>query len=1408
MLKKITLILLLITSISFSQSISVDDSSYTATDLANLLLQGSCIDPTEVSYSSGQSVAYFNQNGSAFPINEGVIIRTGIATYTEGNYTNTNLSSQINSNTDPDLQDISNNSGQNSPITDTAFLQFNFIPISSDFNFNFIFASNEYGEYQCGFSDVFAFLLTDLSTGTTTNLAVLPSTTTPISVLTIRDNTYNSGCTSENPELFSTYNVNNPAASTINMRGHTTVLNASSTLIPDGRTYRIRMVIGDYSNPDFDSAVLIDAGDFITPLDIGDDTSICDGNSITVSTNLDDIEYTHSWTLNGTPQTETSNSLTITQAGTYTVTATKNGCELTDTIVVSDLNIGTPNNLQACDDGTGNFSYNLTNNNESVLGIDDTIYDVHYFASQADIPNNPIPTGSTANYISSGNETIYIKIFNIATNTYCNAELPFDLTVNQATEATPPNDVQLCNIGDTVSTDLTLLNNEILGALPPSNFTITYFETETDAQNNQNPIGNIYTTSINNSPQTLWVLLQNNQNPECFDIVSFNIIVNPLPVVANLDDTIECSSYTLPPIDDVDGDGIPDGNYYDGPDGTGNMLNVGDVINDGGTYYIYNGPDANGCYNQSSFTLTFIDEYNVEQFHCGEFSVPILPPGNFYTETNGPNGTGTIIDPSTVFTSANLPLTVHYYAETIDPTTGASVVCRNEAFDITIYDLPPVDNPENVVTCINYTLPALINGNYYSQSGGTGTALTAGDNITSSGTYYVYNTETHNVGTTDEITCTNETSFEITIINQPTDVNTCDSYTLPALTVGEYYDTPGGAGNLIPAGTTYTYDVASPNNNTYDIYVYAETTPTTPPSANCTDNYMFTLTIYPTPEVDQLGDENGNITRCINNPFVLPNLTNGNYYDASGGPSAANPIAELTEINTVGFHTFYIYNEVNGCPAESSFTVEIRDLPLVDNFTDVFICNDVYTLPELDNGAYFTLPGGVNDSAFPILEAGSIIDATQTIYIYNNWDDLETCSSETIFTVNILGVDLGEDQTINRCDTDNYTLPTLSVGDYYTAPNGVGLITPSNYLYNTPGSYTVYIFNDSGDREPCINEVELTINISETPTLPAFSDEVVCGNYQLNDFSTSGYNVAYYTDPERQNLITDLNLTTPGEHTIYVYATAINNTNCYDEATFTVTIHPLLDLNIQGGIICVDPETGETLQPILLESNLDENIYTIDWYLNGTIIASGANHLATSAGTYTVVTSIINPVTPPQPGDCNYQETEVVVTASSQAIATYSVTEDFDDYAVITVHITGGLGQYNYQLNDGLIQESNQFFNVNSGDHIITIIDTLGGCEVTILEVTVIKYPKFFTPNGDGVNDTWNILDLSDQPEATIQIFDRFGKFITQIYPSQRGWDGTYNGNKLFSSDYWFVITYKDRNNNDKEFKAHFSLKR
>lgn len=118
-------------------------------------------------------------------------------------------------------------------------------------------------------------------------------------------------------------------------------------------------------------------------------------------------------------------------------------------------------------------------------------------------------------------------------------------------------------------------------------------------------------------------------------------------------------------------------------------------------------------------------------------------------------------------------------------------------------------------------------------------------------------------------------------------------------------------------------------------------------------------------------------------------------------------------------------------------------------------------------------------------------------------------------------------------------------------------------------------------------------------------------------------------------------------------------------------------------------------------------------------------------------------------------------------------------------------GDYEYRLDNGMYQMSGVFTNVVPGQHFITIRER-NGCGELVVEALVLDYLRFFTPNGDGYTDNWNIIGLENQPSAEIYLFDRYGKFIKQLDPTGPGWDGTYNGRMLPSTDYWFKVIYTD----------------
>ncbi|WP_269223352.1 choice-of-anchor L domain-containing protein [Flavobacterium sp. IMCC34518] len=137
----------------------------------------------------------------------------------------------------------------------------------------------------------------------------------------------------------------------------------------------------------------------------------------------------------------------------------------------------------------------------------------------------------------------------------------------------------------------------------------------------------------------------------------------------------------------------------------------------------------------------------------------------------------------------------------------------------------------------------------------------------------------------------------------------------------------------------------------------------------------------------------------------------------------------------------------------------------------------------------------------------------------------------------------------------------------------------------------------------------------------------------------------------------------------------------------------------------------------------------------------------------------------------------------------------------ITISYTGN-GNYELSLDGNLYQDNPFFVGISPGIYWATARDK-NGCGIsTPYKIYVLDYPRFFTPNNDGNNDTWKIKNLEILPKSSLSIFDRYGKILKQLNTSNSGWNGTYIGKELPSDDYWFVLTFED----GKTIKGHFSL--
>ncbi|GGD34708.1 DUF7619 domain-containing protein [Flavobacterium orientale] len=252
--------------------ITVSTTEFTVPELIeNILINSDCSLASNITWSTGTNfnsvngIGYFNRNGSDFPFAEGIVLSTGNAASIPG----ANLTTLSDGTTewvgDNDLNSIIlAATGQPMNSRNATKIEFDFVPQTNFISFDFLFASEEYGTYQCNFADAFAFLLTNMSTGVTTNLAVVPGTQQPVSVVTIRNQLYNMSCTSVNPDFFDTFygpNGQSNYSAAINFNGITHPLTASSVVVPNTQ-YRIKLVVADRQDNIFDSAVFIEGGSF------------------------------------------------------------------------------------------------------------------------------------------------------------------------------------------------------------------------------------------------------------------------------------------------------------------------------------------------------------------------------------------------------------------------------------------------------------------------------------------------------------------------------------------------------------------------------------------------------------------------------------------------------------------------------------------------------------------------------------------------------------------------------------------------------------------------------------------------------------------------------------------------------------------------------------------------------------------------------------------------------------------------------------------------------------------------------------------------------------------------------------------------------------------------------------------
>ncbi len=415
-------------------------------------------------------------------------------------------------------------------------------------------------------------------------------------------------------------------------------------------------------------------------------------------------------------------------------------------------------------------------------------------------------------------------------------------------------------------------------------------------------------------------------------------------------------------------------------------------------------------------------------------------------------------------------------------------------------------------------------------------------------------------------------------------------------------------------------------------------------------------------------------------------------------------------------------------------------------------------------------------------------------------DEDGTKDGITIFNLNEANQDL-TDLTIDIISTKFYTDNTKIIE------------VDGNAFRNTVNPQTIYV-DILNDRTGCSSEAELTLNVSVTDSNDA--DLIVCDsdgnedglyNFNLknaeNDILNGlplGLDIAYYKNYddallEQNNIGTSFTNTIPYSQTIY--ARVENTNNCYGISRLKLTVNTLPDIVTNSHeYYCLNTyPTTIFLNAGVIDNN--SNNYSYGWNTGENTYKIQINE----PGTYTVTVSNSN--------NCSKERTIIVEGSNIASFQSIDVV-DAAKNNVISVFVSGE-GTYEYVLldkNNSLYrdyQENNVFENIGPGIYTVYVRDIKNDCGSINSLISVIGFPKFFTPNNDGVNDNWQVYGVSDmfQPNSKIFIFDRFGKLLKQISPLEKGWDGTFNGKKLPTDDYWFSVKLQD----GRIFKSHFTLK-
>ncbi|WP_430467643.1 T9SS type B sorting domain-containing protein [Winogradskyella ouciana] len=1137
-------------------------------------------------------------------------------------------------------------------------------------------------------------------------------------------------------------------------------------------------------------------------------------------------------------------------------------------VVEPSPQIEDPTPLEECDDisADGYATFDLTSKDAEILdGLDAMQYTVTYYETEADAnaPNNAIANPNAYTNTVEDNQFIWVRVEDTNTVEGCYKVTTLELIVNPLPELLPPLPLELCDVdnpGD--EQEPFTLEDANAGILNGQNgITLSYYETLMDAEAGTSPITSPYINTSN--AQTVYVRGENDITG-CYSTVTLTLRVDPVPSPEPDPDPIEVCD------DDNDGfaefdleirtieitNGEPDVviTYHE----TEEEANQGDnaitgpytnIVANSQMIYVRSENTITGCYSLTLNTLELIvvpspevptdiaplvicddDDDGTAQFDLTERDADILGAQNpadvvltyHVTAADAQVGNNPIINVGNYTNTAN-PQTI--YVRLFNPTTG----CQDTGeFELQV-QLPPEpvqptpleecddlgESPGDEMTEFDLTVKdaEITDGNgswsvtYYE----TNADAQAGMNAIPDPTQYTNtsvnglpaNPQTLYIAVTDTDTgCVAYTTMTIRVLPNPTptpsdelpdlelcdDINTGDGVEEFDLTANEILILNG------EAGVTPTYHETAEDADTGD-------NPIADPTA---------YTNIETPEQQIYVRVTNDATGC----YTVVDFT-----------IRVNPLPEVVavtdfiqcELNTDGFDSFDLTTkdaEVLNGQSPTQYTVSYHDNvadaeagmnALVSPYTNTSNPQQIFvTITDTTTGCSISTQSfnlQVDEAAQANPDMGNIV--------YEECDDnMETDGDPSNDSVQF-DLSTQDAQVLDGQDPADYIV------SYYATEADANLnVNPLPNLYeNITNPQVIYARVDNNTLTVVPIALDLTalttgLDLDADGTVDTY-DTDADGTFDLIDVDGDGLSdgidnnadgLFEFVDVDGDGVGDPVDLNNDG-----TFDNQQDGSICFAVAPLTLQVNPLPEFDLDDSyVLCINTNGTEILDVPVLDTGLSDTDYSFEWSYNGTVLPgeTGSTLTPTQGGTYSVTVTDTSTSTATS---CTNTDSAEVIESEPPMLTAEVVTQAFGNNNVIEAVATG-IGDYEYSLDGGPWQDSGIFDNVSQGDHVITARDRIG-CGLATVTVFVLDYPKYFTPNGDGNNDTWNIEGIGNG--AKIYIFDRYGKLLKQLSPSGSGWDGTFNGNMMPTSDYWFTIEYDEPTNGQrKEFRAHFTLKR